>query len=495
MQQGVQEVRVRGGVTFLDMIAQCHDFIHMVWPATRVLVGTRVCRQLRDFFGGEEPLYLNSILQMKMSCTAADIASMKLNRFRATQINIAGIRREMSDSFRNQTSPRPFLTALLSQLSQGAPAPVSIDLMYSNIDQDASSQLLAKIVERSPRLRELNLSWNSIGVRGLEEIGKGLMRCPDFQILKLGGNELGTQGARTIAQIVSNCAALSHLDVHNNLIGPEGAASIAAALPHCPELTRLDMSDNFCGREGAASFAAVMPSCKRLQKLDLWNCRVGNEGSVFLSRALSASPSLLSLTLRGNAIGDEGGLAIAEAVATSVTLQHLDLRTNKLGNRTASALAAALQASRAPPLHASEEPRDASSEEPREPRRETGHVPGHAGAGNLTAAQGPGHEPVAEGGSGPRRLQLNLEHNRIEDEGATALARALAACQGLLQVHLSRNLIGEVGRAELVAAYPCPDTAAKALNLWEAEGLLRARRTPAAVRPPPCPRALPVSVR
>ncbi|KAL6073093.1 Leucine-rich repeat-containing protein 74A [Balamuthia mandrillaris] len=125
---------------------------------------------------------------------------------------------------------------------------------------------------------------------------------------------------------------LRHVDMRTHRMGNKGAAHMARLLYHqqsgCPALTQLDLRGNEIGDVGAIAIASAMLRNTRLTLLDLrWN-RIGTRGAKSLSYMLQQNKTLTVLNLRKNRLGMEGVFALANALLSNRCVCHLDLRSN-----------------------------------------------------------------------------------------------------------------------------------------------------------------------
>jgi len=107
---------------------------------------------------------------------------------------------------------------------------VTLNLEHNNIDQPAM-RIISKIVETSPSLRYLNLSWNNIG-DGLVFFIKALESNLESKLteLDLSQNELNHDHCVRILDIISKSSTLQTLNLNWNKIGDAGAEILLKGL-------------------------------------------------------------------------------------------------------------------------------------------------------------------------------------------------------------------------------------------------------------------------
>merc|ERR1719198_46141 len=134
---------------------------------------------------------------------------------------------------------------------------------------DEGAAALSRLIGGS--LRELCLTSNSIGDRGISEISKSLGTCDSLERLLLDRNNIGDAGAKALGVhlLRSNVQELilgSHLG--GNPIGEEGVETLAKALDdelsraaanRASRLSALNLDGCIVGQRGAQALAACLP--------------------------------------------------------------------------------------------------------------------------------------------------------------------------------------------------------------------------------------------
>ncbi|KAM9399091.1 NACHT, LRR and PYD domains-containing protein 1 homolog isoform 2-T4 [Salvelinus alpinus] len=209
-------------------------------------------------------------------------------------------------------------------------------------------------------LRELDLSYNDLGDRGLELLCVGLTSplC-NIQTLVLHGCKLTYESCETLASALQTPnSPLRELDLSYNDLGDRGVELLCVGLtsPLCniqtlvlgqcgltegccsdlasvlsspnSQLKQLELRDNDLQDSGVTLLSAGLedPDCK-LHTLGLSGCLVTEEGCAALSSALRSNPShLKELDLSYNHPGDSaGGLLSAALVDPTYKLMKLNV--------------------------------------------------------------------------------------------------------------------------------------------------------------------------
>lgn len=182
----------------------------------------------------------------------------------------------------------------------------------------AAAEVPAVAAVPFPELAALDLSRNSLGEDGAEELAKAEF-LPRLRRLALSRCGLGPVGAEVL--FVGRLASLTDLDVSFNAVGPDGASALAedASLTR---LTTLDLAFNDIESAGAEAIAAgeVLAS---LVSLNLAGNRITQAGAEALATS-EAFGSVESLDLSANPIGDGGAVALVRGEAFA-SLSRLSL--------------------------------------------------------------------------------------------------------------------------------------------------------------------------
>ncbi|XP_074046984.1 leucine-rich repeat-containing protein 31 isoform X4 [Macrotis lagotis] len=244
---------------------------------------------------------------------------------------------------------------------------------------------LEEVLNTTPDLEELNLSWNSNVGGNLSQILQGIQEGSKLQILKLMDCNLTAEDAASIGQVLprmqnlevfdlsinrnigcslstivqglKNTPSLKALELHTCGLTQNSIQILGAAFAHWPELRRLDLSSNkeveggfkdsaahlahlkhlnvldlhqcSLSEEDIESLTQVIPLLSSLQELDLSaNKKVGSSSENLLSR-LRFLPDLATLIINGCALGKDAFTALVESSMYLPSLKILDLSWNK----------------------------------------------------------------------------------------------------------------------------------------------------------------------
>lgn len=189
-----------------------------------------------------------------------------------------------------------------------------------------------------PALKELCLTANSVGDRGISEIAKALSVCDSLDRLLLDRNSIGDEGAKALGAhlLRSNVQELtlgSHLG--SNPVGEEGVEALARALNdelpraaanRAGRLCALNLDGCIVGQRGAQALATNLPK-SAIMALSVARGHLGDSGAEAIIQTLPRT--CLSLDLSGNGLTDSSATSVAEAfyripqLAVSLANNHL----------------------------------------------------------------------------------------------------------------------------------------------------------------------------
>lgn len=274
-----------------------------------------------------------------------------------------------------------------AQLLGSIPALTQLSLTNTRIG-DGGAAALANALSTHTGLTDLAVMASGLGDDAARALAKALMRMPGLTRLSLNNNSIGNEGAKALAEVLSTLPSMTHLDLSLNCIADIGTRALAEVLRSIPQLTLLDLSGNNVLDEGAERLADALPGVPGLISLYLFNNAIGPQGAIALASVLPSIPRLTALAVSSNRLGAEGAKALGRALRGVPRLEHLDLRANNIGAEGIGALALE---------------------------------------------------------STPQLMSLDAAENRIGDDGAKRLSKALHCIPRLTRLELGWNNIGLKG--------------------------------------------------
>ncbi|XP_048051933.1 NACHT, LRR and PYD domains-containing protein 12-like isoform X5 [Megalobrama amblycephala] len=194
---------------------------------------------------------------------------------------------------------------------------------------------LASALRSNSHLRELDLFMNIIGDEGLTLLSDGLKdpNCK-LEILWLSRCKITAAGCASLTSALRSNSHLRELDLSMNKIGGRGLTRLSDGLkdPHC-KLEKLKLIQCNITDKGCAALASALRSNSHLRELDLTVNKIGDEGLMLLSDGLmDPNCKLEKLMLSQCNITAEGCAALVSALRSNSHLRELDLSMNKIGD-------------------------------------------------------------------------------------------------------------------------------------------------------------------
>ncbi len=220
----------------------------------------------------------------------------------------------------------------------------SVHLSNNKLGAKGAS-VVASLLRANHYLRELFLSHNSFG-RSIKSLGLYLGRLVR---LDLSQNKLGDRGAHVVGEVLASPECLlEDLDLSNNKIGHNGAYHLADAFikGHNKSLKILNLMDNNIETEGAEAFGVVLKFSHTLQELNLSRNSIGDNGVRLIAQGLieNEDTCLQGLDISWNGIKDAGAGFLAEMLVQNSSLTLLNLKCNFICDSGMKALAESLKA-------------------------------------------------------------------------------------------------------------------------------------------------------
>ncbi|CAF3706047.1 unnamed protein product [Rotaria socialis] len=198
---------------------------------------------------------------------------------------------------------------------------------------------LLTLLRLSKVLKCLSLELNRIGDNGAFYIAEAIKNNLTLESLNLSYNRIGISGAQAFAECLLVNAALQALNLSNNTVYSEGAAAITNALSKNQSLKILNLSHNEIKRLGSkADVKNFLINNHSIRDIDLSLNSFADSAILGIAEGLSNNSTLITLNLTSNEFGNKGIIGIFEALLENLTLQHLFIGDNKISDNAVESM-------------------------------------------------------------------------------------------------------------------------------------------------------------
>lgn len=192
--------------------------------------------------------------------------------------------------------------------------------------QDEGTLALAASLAQNKTLRLLDLRSNGISDQAALSLQGMLVSGTRLSTLLLSDNCIGDLGITALSRGLchANCH-LRILDLSQNSIGIKGALSLSKTLRSNGQLLELNISLNPIGDQGATYLIAALVKNRTLQSLRMRRCGINDHGAQEISQYLPRMHGLKELVLDKNSITPLGSVAIAAGMRENVVIEYLHM--------------------------------------------------------------------------------------------------------------------------------------------------------------------------
>jgi len=197
--------------------------------------------------------------------------------------------------------------------------------------------VLAQFLKQNTSVTHINLSKNSIGYRYIEEQKviemkmKNQDKLKDFSFEQLFYDSLGLEHL-TLA--LERSERLRHLDLSENDIGPANFKLLLRVFPRNAQVEYLNVADCRLDAECAVELCGILRQAnKGLRRLFFRNSRIRDEGALAVAELIKGNVAMVELEVFNCGISERGGAAIGEALKTNFCIEKLSIGENILNKR------------------------------------------------------------------------------------------------------------------------------------------------------------------
>lgn len=205
-----------------------------------------------------------------------------------------------------------------------------LDLGFNSIGDEGCSELSLHMVAGNHTIRNLFLSGNNIGKKGVMSLAGAILHGSSLAKLHLAANKLGSLGIQVLS------GAIAEMETRRqHLLQRQGGIVIAAVKPQALEHLLLDGTS--VKAKALVSLSSMLTSNQNLTVLGLSNNSIDDQGMAVISQALSQNKAipLAAVNLSFNKITCTGVECFMNAIWGLQTLKEIKLDNNKMQDRGA----------------------------------------------------------------------------------------------------------------------------------------------------------------
>jgi len=180
---------------------------------------------------------------------------------------------------------------------------------------DTLAKTWSEFFKRCRKLRELDLQACNLNDILIKFFAQALLpeeKVP-LEVLNLRGNNTSKYMKYLSAALEQN-TSIKSLDLSGNSLGVKGSSLVAEVIARNTTLEELNLFGNFSEIEGCISISKALEKNTSLRKLDLGLNRIRERGCRNLVASLKHNSTLQSLSLKHNHLGDGVALALAKQI-------------------------------------------------------------------------------------------------------------------------------------------------------------------------------------
>lgn len=121
----------------------------------------------------------------------------------------------------------------------------SFCLLYHSLSVEGVKALTDVIISQRQNLRNLTLSYNSLGDAGAALLAGALRENKSLRSTTIANNQVGDVGAMALVKALSFSTTITSLDLRNNNIGDAGLIGLHDALEENHSLRTLELRGNY----------------------------------------------------------------------------------------------------------------------------------------------------------------------------------------------------------------------------------------------------------
>ncbi|OHS92792.1 hypothetical protein TRFO_40913 [Tritrichomonas foetus] len=203
-----------------------------------------------------------------------------------------------------------------------------LNISNNHITDDVSPHFASFLIENKT-LKQLNLSGNNLTQKFTSSISVSLASADCYiKELNLSRNPLGNRGISALAHAMSSNRTLTKLNISACKIQTAGFIEFCNELVHNTSLQSLYVHHNAIRDAGASRLAYVIQDHPTLREIDIELCEIGDSGARDFFAAATDSLTLEKISLKNNLIRD--GICIQKAIEKNTKLRYVNIEYNDI---------------------------------------------------------------------------------------------------------------------------------------------------------------------
>lgn len=175
---------------------------------------------------------------------------------------------------------------------------------------------------------ELFIGATDMGKTGCHAVGRLLANSSYLRVLSLTGCNFGDSSIASLASSIKsnrNNFLLETLQLSFNRVGCKGMEQLSNAIWGLHSLRELRLDNNRIGEHGAQHLAGVLPTLQSLETLDIGFNTIKTRGIMLLMKSVADSAVMKNLSISGNKVDANASKALTYALAYSPSLVSLSV--------------------------------------------------------------------------------------------------------------------------------------------------------------------------
>lgn len=167
---------------------------------------------------------------------------------------------------------------------------------------------------------------------------------PNYKVLILSDNGIDSSGIKALAEVLISLTGLECIDLSYNDVGLDGVDALVQGLKFCSILKDVLLSHCNVTGLGIVLISGMLHTLTNIVRLDLSsNGTISDQEALVLAKGLSFLKFLQQLYLCDNSIDCESAMALSQGIQYCHNISTLDFSNNCIGSNGIAAISASIQ--------------------------------------------------------------------------------------------------------------------------------------------------------